>query len=128
MTTLIRPLMIAAIIAALTLALIAACGDLPDDSGTIAVPAIGESAQAVTPVGGFRCGAGSEPAQSVPATTEEPSPDPYEVYLEIAPDDAPDLSREDAQTRALLGCETDFAPGTVDAALAEAYADLCDQF
>ncbi|MGH6693422.1 MAG: hypothetical protein ACREF4_22360 [Gammaproteobacteria bacterium] len=50
--------------------------------------------------------------------------DPYEVYLEIAPDGALDLSREDAQTRAYLGCGHRFAPGTVDAALAEAYAEL----
>jgi hypothetical protein len=52
--------------------------------------------------------------------------DPYEAYLANAPADAPELSREDAQTRALLGCGQDWAPGTVDAALAEAYANLCD--
>lgn len=57
--------------------------------------------------------------------TDQPEQDPYEVYLEIAPEDATELSREDAQTRAVLGCDQEFAPGTVDAALAEAYDDLC---
>jgi hypothetical protein len=52
--------------------------------------------------------------------------DPYEAYLKLAPKDAPKISREDAQTRALLGCGQDWAPGTVDAALAEAYASLCE--
>nr|WP_018217122.1 hypothetical protein [Salinispora vitiensis] len=36
-----------------------------------------------------------------------------------------ELSREDAQTRAYLGCGQPWAPKTVDAALAEAYAELC---
>jgi hypothetical protein len=48
------------------------------------------------------------------------------VYLTLAPKDAPKISREDAQTRALLGCGQSWAPGTVDAALAEAYASLCE--
>ncbi|MET7752587.1 hypothetical protein [Micromonospora sp. NPDC005367] len=65
------------------------------------------------------------PAESKPAA-EAPA-DPYEVYQKLAPDGAPDLSREDAQTRALLGCDQKWAPGTVDAALAEAYADLCNK-
>jgi hypothetical protein len=65
-----------------------------------------------------------------PATaTTKPAPkatvDPYDVYLKLAPKDAPELSREDAQARAYLGCGQKWAPGTVDAALAEAYADLC---
>lgn len=51
--------------------------------------------------------------------------DPYEVYLDIAPSDAPSLSREDAQARALLGCGQSWAPGTVDAALQEAYEPDC---
>jgi hypothetical protein len=63
------------------------------------------------------CGTAAEPP--------EPS-DPYEVYLDIAPSGAAELSREDAQTRAYLGCGRAWAPGTVDAALAEAYADLCE--
>ena len=50
---------------------------------------------------------------------------PYDVYVENAPAGEPVLSREDAQTRALLGCGQSWAPGTVDAVLAEAYADLC---
>ncbi|GAA5127281.1 hypothetical protein [Haloechinothrix salitolerans] len=73
-------------------------------------------------------------APEPPATSQTPAPatseaqaDPYEVYLENAPEGAPELSREDAQTRALLGCGRDWAPGTVDAVLAEAYKDLCDQ-
>lgn len=49
----------------------------------------------------------------------------YAWYLEIAPPGAPELSREDAQTRAYLGCGQSWAPGTVDAALAEAYRGIC---
>lgn len=60
-----------------------------------------------------------------PATSSKPKADPYEVYLKNAPKGAPELSREDAQTRALLGCGRDWAPGTVDAVLAEAYKELC---
>ncbi|MCN0180116.1 hypothetical protein [Salinispora arenicola] len=62
------------------------------------------------------------PAPEPPA---EPAADPYEVYLDLAPADAAELSREDAQARAMLGCGRTWAPGTVDAALAEAYAELC---
>jgi len=79
---------------------------------------------------------GGTPATTPPAgeaTTAvkgspKPSPsaaDPYAVYLKIAPKGAVHLSREDAQARALLGCGQDWAPGTVDAALAKAYASLC---
>jgi hypothetical protein len=57
----------------------------------------------------------TEPAPTVAAV------DPYEVYQGIAPAGAPNLSREDAQARALLGCETTWAPGTVDHALHQAY-------
>ncbi len=64
-----------------------------------------------------------------PAPSAEPAgdtaADPYEVYLDLAPSGEPTLSREDAQTRAYLGCGQPWAPGTVDAALAEAYAELC---
>ena len=35
-----------------------------------------------------------------------------------------DISPEDAQTRALLGCETEWPPGTIDALLAEAYRQV----
>ncbi|WP_262015656.1 hypothetical protein [Micromonospora sp. Mcm103] len=70
-------------------------------------------------------------APSGPAGSTQPAPkataDPYDVYLKLAPKDAPKISREDAQARALLGCGQKWAPGTVDAALAEAYADLCKQ-
>lgn len=49
--------------------------------------------------------------------------DPYDVWLKNRPADAPSLSREDAQTRAALGCMSDVrpAPGTVDAILQAAY-------
>ncbi|WP_320069593.1 hypothetical protein [Micromonospora sp. RTGN7] len=80
-------------------------------------------------------GCGGDPAPSSPVppasspapVTSAPKPtvDPYKAYLKIAPADAPKISREDAQARALLGCGQTWAPGTVDAALAEAYADLC---
>jgi hypothetical protein len=35
-----------------------------------------------------------------------------------------DISPEDAQTRALLGCETEWPAGTIDALLAEAYRQV----
>lgn len=74
----------------------------------------------------------AEPAVApAPASTAAAAPkaagDPYAAYLKLAPAKAPNLSREDAQARALLGCAQTWAPGTVDAALAEAYADLCKQ-
>lgn len=59
-------------------------------------------------------GASGSAAATAPA-------DPYAVYLATAPAGAVHLSREDAQTRALLGCGQTWAPGTVDAALAAAY-------
>lgn len=52
-----------------------------------------------------------------------PPPDPYDTYMENAPSGEPLLSREDAQTRALLGCGTTWAPGTVDAVLQDAYEE-----
>lgn len=75
-------------------------------------------------------GCTSDPAPAPPGTAPSSaapnSPvDPYDAYQQLAPDGAPKLSREDAQTRALLGCGQAWAPGTVDAALADAYADLC---
>ena len=51
--------------------------------------------------------------------------DPYDTYIANAPKGEPTLSREDAQARARLGCGQDWAPGTVDAILADAYKDLC---
>ena len=67
-------------------------------------------------------------AQSSSAAEPEPTEaeDPYEVYLKNRPKGSPKLSREDAQARAYLGCGQEWAPGTVDAVLAEAYADLCE--
>lgn len=59
-------------------------------------------------------------AAAAPSTTAEV--DPYEVYLANNPDPSLVLSREDAQTRAYLGCGTTWAPGTIDRALADAYA------
>lgn len=50
---------------------------------------------------------------------------PYDYYLKHNPDPSLVLSREDAQTRAMLGCGQKWAPGTIDAVLAQAYADLC---
>jgi hypothetical protein len=51
--------------------------------------------------------------------------DPYDEYLLHAPRGAPFMTREDALTRAYLGCGQTFAPGTVDAALAAAYRGIC---
>jgi hypothetical protein len=55
----------------------------------------------------------------------EASADPYDTYLDNAPAGEPTLSREDAQTRALLGCGQRWAAGTVDAVLADAYDPEC---
>lgn len=59
--------------------------------------------------------------------SESDGSDPYEVYLENAPSGEPTLSREDAQLRATLGCGMEFAPGTVDAILREAYDPECPE-
>lgn len=53
------------------------------------------------------------------------APDPYAVYRANAPKGEPVLSRDDAATRAKLGCGQAFAPGTIDAVLAQAYAAYC---
>lgn len=50
--------------------------------------------------------------------------DPYDVYLRNAPSSEKVLSREDAQARAILGCKDTWAPGTVDAVLADAYREV----
>jgi hypothetical protein len=54
--------------------------------------------------------------------------DPYPVYFVNSPIGVKHLTREDAQARAYLGCGQTFAPGTVDAALADAYrpAGICN--
>ncbi|HEY9413157.1 MAG TPA: hypothetical protein VIQ30_00225 [Pseudonocardia sp.] len=67
----------------------------------------------------------STPASPAPSSSATPTVDPYQVYLANAPKGEPTLSREDASTRALLGCETTWPPGTVDAVLQEAYAAYC---
>ncbi len=59
-----------------------------------------------------------------PTTTTAAPADPYERFLQLAPPDAPDLTRDDAQARALLGCGTAWASGTTDHALQVAYVDL----
>ena len=50
--------------------------------------------------------------------------DPYLVFQDLAADipGAADLSPDDAQTRAMYGCHLKWEPGTIDAALADAYA------
>lgn len=50
-----------------------------------------------------------------------PAVDPYDVYVANNPTGEKVISREDAQARALLGCGTAWAPGTVDYVLAQAY-------
>ncbi|MBQ1061338.1 hypothetical protein [Micromonospora sp. C41] len=69
--------------------------------------------------------AATGPAPATASAGAKPA-DPYAVYLKLAPKNAPKLSREDAQARAVLGCGQEWAPGTVDAALAKAYAGLCE--
>lgn len=66
------------------------------------------------------------PASSTPASSSAtPTIDPYQVYLANAPKGEATLSREDASTRALLGCSQKWPPGTVDAVLQQAYAAYC---
>ena len=60
-----------------------------------------------------------------PAISSTPAVDPYAVYLAHAPKGEPKLSRDDASTRALLGCGKAWPPGTVDAVLQQAYAAYC---
>lgn len=66
------------------------------------------------------------------AADDPAAADPFERYLELVEawgiTDAPELSRDDAQTRAILGCSSQWAPGTIDAALAEAYDGYLEQF
>lgn len=64
-------------------------------------------------------------ATSGPPDTEPTPIDPYDTYLANAPLGEPTLSREDAQLRALAGCGQQWAPGTVDAVLADAYKGIC---
>ncbi len=101
-------------VAAALLLTLAGCGNT-DDSTPAAASTSSSAAPASTTA--------AAPTEAAPKETV----DPYEAYLKLAPKDAPEISREDAQIRALLGCNQKFAPGTVDAALAEAYADLCKQ-
>ncbi len=68
------------------------------------------------------------PAPNTPTTQAPPVTDPYQAYLALAPADAPQLTPDDAQARAMLGCGTTWAPGTVDAALQQAYAPLIEQW
>ncbi len=70
-------------------------------------------------------GCSSSDAPTPDAPSQSSRADPYQVYLEHAPKGQKILSREDAALRAQLGCGQKFAPGTVDAVLADAYADYC---
>jgi len=64
---------------------------------------------------------------SDPANSAEPADetDAYDLYLEQNPDPELILSREDAQTRAFLGCGTAWSEGTIDAVLQEIYDPQC---
>lgn len=122
-------LRIAATLIALSLAA-AACSDPPAD------PLVAADVQApsteVAPAGD------DQAATTLTTATDEgsaatPVADPYEVYLQLAAEqlaetDQIEISRDDAQARALLGCGSTWAPGTVDALLATAYADLIAQW
>jgi hypothetical protein len=84
----------------------------------------------LTGAAGCSTSAPASPAITAPAAvaTTTPASDPYAVYLKNNPRADLVLSREDAQTRAILGCGQTFAPGTVDRVLAEAYRPMgiCD--
>jgi hypothetical protein len=79
---------------------------------------------------GPRPGAVNQPStststSSASASSATPTVDPYETYLAHIPKGEPTLSREDASTRALLGCDRTWPPGTTDAVLHQAYAAYC---
>lgn len=58
-----------------------------------------------------------------PTPTPSVVVDPYDMWLDHAPPDAPEMTRDEALVRAQLGCGQDWPPGTTDAILAEVYAD-----
>lgn len=68
------------------------------------------------------CGSSGDDTKSAATSTTAATADPYDVYLAHNPDPSLVLSREDAQARAYLGCGKQWAPGTIDRALADAYA------
>lgn len=67
---------------------------------------------------------GAVNSSTAPASSA-PTVDPYDVYLKHIPKGEPTLSRDDAATRAQLGCGKTWPPGTTDAVLQEAYAAYC---
>lgn len=67
----------------------------------------------------------SKATSSTSISSTSNATDPYAAYLAKAPKGEHTLSREDAATRAQLGCGKTWPPGTVDAVLAEAYAAYC---
>jgi hypothetical protein len=86
------------------------------------------------------CGSDDEPSadsadtttttgENTTTSTAAAEDDPYETYLRLAPAGEEKLGREDAQARAYLGCEQQWAPGTTDRALADAYrpTGICDR-
>ena len=94
---------------------LAACGS--DDEGTTESSSADESTTTTAAV-----------TTTAPNATADES-DPYETYLQLAPAGEEKLGREDAQARAYLGCEQQWAPGTTDRALADAYrpTGICDR-
>lgn len=143
----------AAVVALLAFLTLSACGETVDDplangSGT-AAPSVSDT----TAVSYSNCdeaeAAGAAPlrrgdpgyssnldrdddgiACDQAATDAIDAADPYDAYLQLAAGipDAPDISRDDAQARAMLGCGSTWAPDTVDAALQEAYAALIEEW
>ncbi len=70
--------------------------------------------------------------QEATTTTMTDTEDPYETFLTNGGGEAwkaeiggEMISREDAQARALAGCGQEWAPGTIDYYLQEAYGHLC---
>jgi excalibur calcium-binding domain-containing protein len=88
----------------------------------IVAAALGRSADPPTVAAPATATAGM-PAATTAAAAVQSDTDPYEVWLQRAPDDAPDLTRDDALARAYLGCGQNFPPGTTDAILQEVYAE-----
>jgi hypothetical protein len=105
-----------AVIAALALA---ACSGESTPGPTVTVTMAEEPVPAVTVTVEALVTMTPEPEEAVVAD------DPYDAYLENNPDPDLVLSREDAQLRAMLGCGTEWAPGTIDAVLQDAYDPEC---
>ncbi len=95
-------------------------GSLPETTTSLVSPATSTTEATTT----------TQEATATTMTTD--TEDPYEIFLTNGGGEAWEaevggemISREDAQLRALAGCDQEWAPGTIDYYLHEAYGHLC---